>query len=631
MSGPDSKRQVFPLALSPSEASLPYLSLGMVTAYLKSVDGGALLSRYQVEPIALAGIPGHKVADLYPVLEASEAPIVLLSSYVWNHQLNMSVARQLKQRNPGALIIVGGPEIPKWVGESEAFLQANPAVDVAVLGEGEVACAEILAALAPETQGLASLAGISGLVYRQGDEIVRTGDRDRVRDLEQLPSPYLGGEFDQWIQQVPTATLETNRGCPYGCTYCDWGSATLEKVSRFSLPRVEDEIEYLARNRVESIFIADANFGMLEQDIAIAQALVDARERHGFPQRLYSNFAKNGGRRLMAVIAILNKGGLLPTGIIALQTTDEHSLEVIQRDNIRTSSYEKMMEYFNAEGIPMASDLMIGLPGQTVDGFHEDLQFCFDWKVSANGNYTSMMPNAPMAEASYRREHAIETDSDNMICSSGTFSAGELVYMRKLYLCYQLMVRMALLKYFLYFVQIDHGIAAIDFLRRWLDLAMSARGDYPLSERIYRDMLEPAAAGGHWPHVTWDDSAEFLFDDLQGFYSEVLAFAETEFGLVLSETERDAIFAAQASVQPSTRQSYPYEVSLQHDVVAYFEQLRPVASLRGREIALQPLASLAAGEIEVGEEGLRFDSIAMQTMLGHSDEGWELNSPLRFY
>ncbi len=630
MSSAHPKRQVFPLALSPSEASLPYLSLGMVTAYLKSVDDGELLSHYQVEPIALGGIPGYKIMDLYPALEVSETPLVLLSSYVWNHQLNMSVARQIKNRNPAALIIVGGPEIPKWVGESEAFLEANPAVDIAVLGEGEVACAEILTALA-QGGGQADLATISGLVYRKGDELIRTDDRDRVRDLELLPSPYLGGEFDQWIQQVPTATLETNRGCPYGCTYCDWGSATLEKVSRFSLPRVEREIEYLARNRVESIFIADANFGMLEQDIAVAQALVDAREQYGFPQRLYSNFAKNGGRRLMAVIAILNKGGLLPTGIIALQTTDEHSLEVIQRDNIRTSSYEKMMEYFNAEGIPMASDLMIGLPGQTVDGFHEDLQFCFDWKVSANGNYTSMMPNAPMAEASYRREHAIETDSDDMICSSGTFTADELIYMRKLYLCYQLMVRMALLKYFLYFVQIDHGIAAIDFLRRWLDRAISAGGSYPLSERIYRDMLEPAAKGGHWPHVTWDDSAEFLFGDLQGFYSEILAFAEAEYDLSLSQTERDAIFAAQASVQPSTGHSYPHRVALQHDVVAYFEQLRPVASLRGRDIALKPLASLAAGAIEVGEDGQRFDSIAMQTMLGHSDEGWELNSPLRFY
>ena len=98
-------------------------------------------------------------------------------------------------------------------------------------------------------------------------------------------------------------------------------------------------------------------------------------------------------------------------------------LKAIKRDNIRTASYEKMMEYFNGEGIPMSSDLMVGLPGQTIDSFAGDLQFCFDWKVSANGNFTSMMPNAPMNEASYREAHMIATDDNGMVASTASFTA----------------------------------------------------------------------------------------------------------------------------------------------------------------------------------------------------------------
>jgi radical SAM superfamily enzyme YgiQ (UPF0313 family) len=599
----------------------------MITAYLRQGEPSELQECYRVGKIRLGGIPGRPMEPVYAEIASLTAPVVLLSSYVWNHDLNMRAAREIRRRNPDAVVIVGGPEIPKWPGESEAFMAANPAVDVAVLGEGEIACAEVLAALA---SNIDRLGDVLGLVYRRGEAVVRTGDRERVRDLERLPSPYLSGEFDAWIQDVPMATLETNRGCPYGCTYCDWGSATLQRVAKFNLPRIEREIDYLARSAMEEVFIADANFGMLEQDIDIARALVKARARHGFPRRLYTNFAKNGGRRLMEVISILHKGGLLPTGIVALQTTDPATLKTIQRDNIRTASYEKMMSYFNREGIPMASDLMIGLPGQTVDSFHEDLQFCFDWKISANGNYTSMMPNAPMAEPAYRAEHAIKTDGNSMIASTATFSADDLMFMRTLYLCYQLMVRMALLKYFLYFLQIDHRVPAIDFLRSWLQVAMADDPRFPLAARIYREMLEPASLNGHWPHVTWGEEGAFLFGRLEDFYGEVAALAQAGFGVSLSEKERAAVFTAQAAVMPSTQIRYPRRERLPLDVVGYFRQLRPLSSLRqGAELA--PLASFGPGELETGSDETVVSSIAMRTMLGHSDRGWELPSPLRFY
>lgn len=46
-----------------------------------------------------------------------------------------------------------------------------------------------------------------------------------------FPSPYLTGEFDEIDPaRWRSATIETNRGCPYGCTYCDWGSATLSRI-----------------------------------------------------------------------------------------------------------------------------------------------------------------------------------------------------------------------------------------------------------------------------------------------------------------------------------------------------------------------------------------------------------------
>ena len=145
----------------------------------------------------------------------------------------------------------GGPHVPKFDGDTEKFLQDNPFIDIAVLGEGEVALAEILETFAStprRKRDMTTLDGVTGIVFSSNDaQSSRTAERQRIRDICDLPSPYLTGEFEPWFQGFHQAVLETNRGCPYGCTYCDWGSATLAKVTKFTPARVIEEIEYIAK------------------------------------------------------------------------------------------------------------------------------------------------------------------------------------------------------------------------------------------------------------------------------------------------------------------------------------------------------------------------------------------------
>ena len=75
---------------------------------------------------------------------------------------------------------------------------------------------------------------------------------------------------ERWL-----ASWETNRGCPFSCAYCDWGSATNSKVARMELDRVFDELDYvynLGLSHVQWLF-ADANFGILKRDAEIAAKL----------------------------------------------------------------------------------------------------------------------------------------------------------------------------------------------------------------------------------------------------------------------------------------------------------------------------------------------------------------------
>ena len=626
------KVDIFPLIIAENMWTLPYLPIGMVTAYLRAHDGGALAQNYNICRPLLGGVASHPLADMLERIRESEQPICLLSSYVWNHKINMATARDIKTANPEAIVIIGGPEIPKFDGITETFLEQHQEIDVVVLGEGEIAAAEILSALLDEAEAIhnGALGRVGGIAYNCSSGPCRTSKRERLKDINVLPSPYLTGEYEPWFRDISNAVIETNRGCPYGCTYCDWGSATLQKVTRFDPARVIAEVEYIASTRAPVVFIADANFGMLEQDIEIAHAIVDIRKRTGFPQKLNSNFAKNGGRRLMEVIKILHRGGLLPTGIIALQTTDEDVLKAIRRDNIKTSSYIKMMEYFNSENIPMASDIMVGLPGQTVDSLERDLQFCFDWKLSANGNYTSMMPNAPMAQESYAKRFAIATDADGLIESTSTFSREELAYMKSLFMAYQFHVRLGVLKYFLYYLQIEHGVAAINFIRHWLDCVLAQHAELPISLRLYTDMFAMESRNGDWVLMSWGEDAEFFFQNIEAFYDEVITFAKKTYSLTLTESVCDTLVQTQAAVMPRLRRQYPFRVELRHDVNAYFEQVKNVACIGDLGDSWSGLDSFAAGSLDITPKIRRKKSIAFTKVSGHTDD-WELPSQLRFY
>jgi len=626
------KVAVLPLVLERKLPALPYLALGMLTAYARSYKGGILPEAYDIERVMVAGHEGAPLKAIYRKATESPNPVCLFSSYVWNHALNRKAAKHIKDISPGCLVIFGGPHVPKYLGETESFLRENPFVDVAVIGEGELALAEILEAFAStprQKRNLNKLEGITGIVYRNGDAFKRTPDRQRLADIDVLPSPYLTGEFEPWFEDLPSTILETNRGCPYGCTYCDWGSATLSKVTRFAPERVVKEIEYIAEKRSEAIFIADANFGMLEQDIEIAKALVDVKRRTGYPHRVATNFAKNGGRRLMAVIKILHEGGLLPTGIIALQTTDRDVLKAIARDNIKTEAYEKMMTYFNSENIPMASDLMIGLPGQTVESFANDLQFCFDWKVAAVANYTSMMPNAPMAEASYREQYQILATDDDMVQSTSSFSPDDMRLMKLIYITYLFHVRYGVLRYILYFLQIDHQIPAIAFLRRWLDLVSANDPNLPISSRVLNEVLQNGNFRD-WASVIWSENANFLFEAPEAYYEEILQFSEREYGVELTAPAIRSLTQAQQAIMPRTGRKYPYQVTLECDIVSYIKQIKDVASIDGVDGQIKRLTQWGEGVLSVVADTDQIEDTAFEYSASHAD-AWELASEIRFY
>ena len=234
------------------------LALGMIVAAAKAYEEGRLEDHYWFRTDWVWS--DERLEEL-----TVEPAVYLSSNYIWSHPRTLDVARRVKEASPASITVHGGPDTPKYEEDAAEHLRRHPWVDVMVRGEGEATTREVLAALVPVLAGERSLPdalrAVPGITFRDGDEIVRTPDRERIADIDELPSPYLTGLFDVY-RDVPDlfVTLESNRGCPYGCTFCDWGSATTSRVRKYDIERVYGEIQWCGDAGVSSVSVADANF-----------------------------------------------------------------------------------------------------------------------------------------------------------------------------------------------------------------------------------------------------------------------------------------------------------------------------------------------------------------------------------
>jgi len=341
-----------------------------------------------------------------------QADILGVSCYVWNWRLSVAVAEAVRRSNPNALIIFGGPHVPDPKHDAE-FLNKYPFIDVAVHGEGERAFVDLLQA----ARSSASLEGIAGTSFRDratGRISIGPG-RPRMRDLSGLPSPYLNNVFEGLIANYPDqewmAIWETNRGCPFSCTFCDWGSATASKVIEFEWSRLISEIDWFSAHRVRYIFCADANFGIRKRDREIANALVSAKKKHGYPQDFRVCFTKNSTDKIFDLATIFHNGEMLRGVSLSMQSLSEPVLESIKRDNIDLGVFKELQARYNASNVSTFTELILGLPSETYESFVNGID-----QLLNNGQHSqiliyncTVMPNAEVGDPAYMRKHGIKT------------------------------------------------------------------------------------------------------------------------------------------------------------------------------------------------------------------------------
>jgi radical SAM superfamily enzyme YgiQ (UPF0313 family) len=302
-------------------------------------------------------------------LMQADADVYAFSCYVWNMGLIKRSLVPLLREKPEARVILGGPQVMHL---AERYLDPEQERVVLCNGEGERTFKEYLAELSKPAPDLTRVKGLS---FYRGSELITTEPQERIKELDEIPSPFLSGYIKKG--SYTTAHLETNRGCPFQCQYCYWGGAIGAKVNKMGEQRIMDEITWLAQDHVIYIFIVDANWGMLERDVRLSEHIVACRKQYGFPLEVGFASSKNTPRRVGQIAKIFHEAGLLSTQSIALQTMSDQALVKVSRDNIKRSSYDQLQKDLNEQATSSFVELIWPLPGETFESFKAGItQLC---------------------------------------------------------------------------------------------------------------------------------------------------------------------------------------------------------------------------------------------------------------
>ena len=328
------------------------------------------------------------------LLERIDTPdIFCFSNYVWNYEYNKKIAEAIKAKYPKCLIVFGGPQVTKHPKEKK-FFENHPYVDSISLGEGE--------------RNFMTL-----LEDYQSDSIKQIYSFDRLEELV-FPSPYTLGLFDKMIADNPTyswnAVLETNRGCPFKCTFCDWGSLTYSKLKKFDLERIFEDLEWMGRNKIGYGILADANFGVFkERDMFITEKMVEVQKKYGYPETVDASWYKNLTKEVIDIVKKFVENGFNRGFSLSLQSMNEETLVSIERANMKLNKFNEILDLCNEQQIPSYSELILGLPHETKETWLRGL--CKLLESGQHNNIESwflqMLENSELTQE--KEEHEFDT------------------------------------------------------------------------------------------------------------------------------------------------------------------------------------------------------------------------------
>ncbi len=281
--------------------------------------------------------------------------IVSFSCYIWNISQILQITRNLKKTNPHQIIVLGGPEVSF---DSVDIMKRYKHIDYIISGEGEETFKELLGFLVNKE---GELSKIKGITYRDGGQVNQNENRELIKDLDSIPSPFLS-EFQKDENKI--IYYESSRGCPNNCSYCI--SSTFKGVRFFSLERVKRDLDVFLKNRVRQVKFVDRTFNAnKKRSLEIMKYISD--QDNGYTNFHFEITGDRLDEEMLDFLSNVREG--LFQFEIGVQTTYDKTSKSINRnvDFNKLSYVVKTISKF--KNIHLHLDLIAGLPYESFERF----------------------------------------------------------------------------------------------------------------------------------------------------------------------------------------------------------------------------------------------------------------------
>ncbi len=362
--------------------------------------------------------------------------ILCMSNICDNLNLSYTFAEYVKRVSPETIVVFGGPNIPAVPEGRKAFLLKRPVIDFYIKWDGELAFVNLFKGLSEcdfnvdyyKRNRIIS----ENCCYLAADDYMEGPDHSLL-DFQQIPSAYTTGMMDKFFGQSLNPIVETTRGCPYSCTYCNDGVRFKQKVIHKQPEIIEQELAYIATriHDTAELWLCDDNFGMFREDMLTSQIIRDCAREHGWPYSVQASNGKSHPERILESRRIINanREGAMRFGA-SLQSTNEEVLKLIKRRNLPTERLLQLAHFKgeqNSNRIGFFTELILALPGDSLKKHFHSLRYAIDKMGVSNIDIhqLNLLNGSEMADLNDRTKYDLDSRFRVFIGCYGVYQIGE--------------------------------------------------------------------------------------------------------------------------------------------------------------------------------------------------------------